>query len=93
MTKKVAWMPEDETSNLLRYDLNFTLAKQVVLNPLTVALVNVHRDFSYIGFCDDLSTLAYVYCIREEEFTRIVLARRASRTEQVEFFRIIRGAK
>lgn len=91
-SKRVAWLNEDEKENISKYDLSFDLAKQVILNELSLALDNVHGDYSYIGLTDDMLEVVYVYCIFEDGITRIVLARRATSIEKNSFFDVISGA-
>jgi hypothetical protein len=91
-SKRVAWLLEDEKVNISKYDLDFTLAKQIIINNMSITVSNIHGDNSYIGLTDDMKEVLYVYCIDEDGFSRIVMARRASTLEQNAFFDLISGA-
>ena len=90
-SKRVAWLREDEKVNILKYHLDFTLAKQIILNNLSISIENIHGDNTYIGLTDNMKEVLYVYCIDEDGLSRIVMARRASVIEQNAFFDLISG--
>ncbi len=92
-SKRVAWLKDDEQENILKYDLDFTLAKQIILNELSISVDNIHRDCSYIGLTDNMKEVLYVYCIDEDGISRIVMARRATPLEKNAFFDLISGAQ
>lgn len=89
--KRVAWLKDDEKENISKYDLSFDLAKEIIMNTLSISVENIHGDFSYIGMTDDLLEVIYVYCIDEDGMTRIMLARRATPLEKNLFFDFISG--
>lgn len=91
-SRRVAWLNEDEKENISKYDLSFDLAKQIIMNNLSIAVENIHGDYSYVGLTDDMLEVVYVYCIFEDGITRIVMARRATSTEKNVFFDFISGA-
>jgi len=92
-SKRVAWLKDDEQENILKYDLDFTLAKQIILNNLSISVDNIHGDCSYIGLTDNMEEVLYVYCIDEDGISRIIMARRATPLEKNAFFDLISGVQ
>ena len=91
VVKQFVWMDDDEKENIKRYDLSFQKAKQAILNSMSLRVPNIHGDFTYIGPNEDLSEIYLVYAINDDDFSRIVMARRASKKESEQFFNKIKG--
>jgi uncharacterized DUF497 family protein len=88
---RVVWSHIDEIENISTYDIHFREAKEVVLNPSSLMIRNVKRDFTYIGPTDNLAKILLVYCILDDGFRRIVYARNASSVEQNSYFNFLAG--
>lgn len=91
--KRVAWLKEDEEKNIRKYGLSFSQANEVINNELTLKVRNVHNDYTFIGFTDDLIEVLYVYCINDQSIRRVISIRKATMNEKNALFLKIAGAE
>ncbi len=83
------WDPAKETANIKKHRISFEEAKQV-LNCGFVVVLKEDSDsneerFVYIGMCKKLNILVVVVAYPDDEVTRIISARKATKKE-IEFY-------
>lgn len=91
MVNRIVWLEEDEKENIKRFDLSFRKAKEAILNSMSLKISNIHSDYTYVGPNEELSEIYLVYVIKDENLSRIVMARRANEKESEQFFNKIKG--
>lgn len=83
---KVDWNLEEELENVDLFGINFSEAKEVILNNASFKIRNIAGDFLYIGPTEDLSKILIVNCIIEDDSKKITFSRLATKKEQDTFF-------
>jgi uncharacterized DUF497 family protein len=88
---RVSWSREDEIKNIESYSVNFTEAREVVLNQSSLSIPNIHGDYFFLGPTDRLDKILAVYCVLEEGFRKIVKAKKADKDESNTYFNHLSG--
>lgn len=83
---KIGWNLIEEQLNIKKWSINFNEASQVIRNSSSFKIRNIARDYIFIGPVNDLSKILLVDCKLEEEFRKIVHARKATQIEENMYF-------
>ncbi len=82
----IRWNELESQDNLLKFNISFSEAKEVVLNMSSLKIRNIGKDYSFIGPVNDLSKIVRVTCIQDGGVRLIVNARKASPSEESAYF-------
>ncbi len=80
------WDPKKEQANIKKHGVSFEEAREALTCGLVVALRDDDRHdeqrFVFMGMCKRLNVLVVVAAYPEEDVTRIISARRATKRER-----------
>lgn len=83
---KFEWDPQKAKTNLKKHGVSFEDAKEAITCDVVVVLKedsgSGEERYVYLGMCKKLNVLVVVVAYPDEEFTRIISARKANKRER-----------
>ncbi len=82
----ISWNEYECQENYQKFKISFSEAREVILNPSSLKIRNIGKDYNFIGPVNDLSKILIVNCVQQSGVRKITRARKASRSEESAYF-------